>query len=156
MGTEQEKSTLQVRLIRRVTFYGRIEVPLPGFFFGLQKRGINRMSDRLIKLANRVFGLSTDAFVKSVKKFLDKGVRTILPLNSRWRSPPYPSHLLCFISRCLVSPRSIYILGIDCQTTLQVLEKLISRLPVEIYVQLRLLLWPDTGQYRRLKILIFK
>ena len=33
MGTEQEKSTLQVRLIRRVTFYGRIEVPLPGFFF---------------------------------------------------------------------------------------------------------------------------
>ena len=30
-----------------------------------------------------------------------------------------------------------YIFGIDCQTTLQVQEKLISRLPVEIYVQLR-------------------
>ena len=29
-----------------------------------------------------------------------------------------------------------YIFGIDCQTTLQVQEKLISRLPVEIYVQL--------------------
>ena len=29
------------------------------------------------------------------------------------------------------------IFGIDCQTTLQVQEKLISRLPVEIYVQLR-------------------
>ena len=28
-----------------------------------------------------------------------------------------------------------YIFGIDCQTTLQVQEKLISRLPVEIYVQ---------------------
>ena len=41
------------------------------------------MSDRLIKLPNRVFGLSTDAFVKSVKKFLVKGVRTIIPLNSR-------------------------------------------------------------------------
>ena len=30
-----------------------------------------------------------------------------------------------------------YIFGIDCQTTLQVQEKLIGRLPVEIYVQLR-------------------
>ena len=29
-----------------------------------------------------------------------------------------------------------YIFGIDCETTLQVQEKLISRLPVEIYVQL--------------------
>ena len=36
-----------------------------------------------------------------------------------------------------------YIFGIDCQTTLQVQEKLISRLPVEIYVQL--FLSPDTG-----------
>ena len=42
-----------------------------------------------------------------------------------------------------------FIFGIDCQTTLQVQEKLTSRLPVEIYVQLRritlLLLCPDTG-----------
>ena len=30
-----------------------------------------------------------------------------------------------------------YIFRIDCQTTLQEQEKLISRLPVEIYVQLR-------------------
>ena len=58
------------------------------------------MSDRIIKLANRVFGLSTDAFLKSGKTFLDKGVRTIIPFNGRSRSPPYPSHLLCFISRC--------------------------------------------------------
>ena len=36
-----------------------------------------------------------------------------------------------------------YIFGIDCQITLQVQEKLISRLPVEIYVQL--FLSPDTG-----------
>ena len=55
-----------------------------------------------------------------------------------------------------------YIFGIDCQTTLQVQEKLISRLPVEIYVQLRCYCcvrilgrlsgyWagcPDTGQHR--------
>ena len=36
------------------------------------------MADKLIELANRVFGLSTDAILKSVKKFLDKGVRTIM------------------------------------------------------------------------------
>ena len=30
-----------------------------------------------------------------------------------------------------------YIFGIDGQTTLQVQEKLVSRLPAEIYVQLR-------------------
>ena len=75
--------------------------------------------------------MSTDAFLKSVKKFLDKEVR-IMPFNNRSRSPPCPSHLLCFISR-----RLGYIFGVDCQTTLQVQEKLISRLPVEIYVQLR-------------------
>ena len=39
-----------------------------------------------------------------------------------------------------------YIFGIDLQTTLQVQEKLISRLPVEISVQLRCYyLCPDTG-----------
>ena len=30
-----------------------------------------------------------------------------------------------------------YVFGIDCQTTLQVQEKITSRLPVEMYVQLR-------------------
>ena len=38
--------------------------------------------------------------LKSVKKFLDKEKRTAIPFNSRSRSPPCPSHLLCFISRC--------------------------------------------------------
>ena len=32
-GLSKKKSTLQVRLNRRVTFDRRIEVPLPGFFF---------------------------------------------------------------------------------------------------------------------------
>ena len=37
-GLSMKKSTLQVRLNRRVTFDRRIEVPLPGFFFfGLTK-----------------------------------------------------------------------------------------------------------------------
>ena len=132
-----KKSTLtQVRLNKRVTFDRRIEVPTPLFyfyFFQQKMKKTNRFADSLIELANPGFGLSTDASLQSVKKFLDKKVRTC---NSRSHSPPYPSHLLCFISRCLV-PRSIYIFGIDCPTTLQVQEKLISRLPVEIHVQLR-------------------
>ena len=57
-----------------------------------------------------------------------------------------------------------YIFGIDCQTTLQVQEKRISRLPVEIHVQLIYVVivvsgyWascPDTEQHRSsAKILI--
>ena len=68
--------------------------------------------------------MSTDAFLKSVKKFPDKEVR-IIPFNSRSSSPPYPSHFLFY------STMLSYIFGIDCQTTLQVQEKLVSRLPVE-------------------------
>ena len=68
--------------------------------------------------------MSTDAFLKSVKKFPDKEVR-IIPFNSRSSSPPYPSHFLFY------STMLSYICGIDCQTTLQVQEKLVSRLPVE-------------------------
>ena len=60
-----------------------------------------QFADWLIELANRGFGLSTDAFLKSVKKFLDKEIRTI-PFNSRSRSRPYP--------------RSIYIFGIAMET----------------------------------------
>ena len=84
--------------------------------------------------------MSTYALLKTVKKFQDKEVR-IMPFNNRSRSPPYPSHLLCFVSRC-----QVIFLESTCQTTLQVQEKLISHLPVEIYVQLRCyLLCPDTG-----------
>ena len=79
-------------------------------------------ADWLIELANRGFGVSTDVFLKSVKKFVDKEVR-IMPFNNR-------SHLLFYFTMLG------YIFGIDCHTTLQVQEKLTSRLPVEIYVQL--------------------
>ena len=92
------KSTLQVRLNRRVTFDRRIEVPSPSFFFLIKNEGKKCFADWLIELAKRGFGMSTDAFPKSVKKFLDKEVR-IIPFNSRSSSSPYPSHLLCFISR---------------------------------------------------------
>ena len=44
-----------------------------------------------------------------------------------------------------------YIFEIDCQTTLQMQEKLISRLPVEIYVVIVVSRYwascPDTGQH---------
>ena len=69
------------------------------FFFLIKNEEKNSFADWVIELANRGFGMSTDAFLKSVKKFLDKEVRIML-LNNRSRSPPYPSHLLCFISRC--------------------------------------------------------
>ena len=51
-----------------------------------------------------------------------------MPFNNRSRSPPCPSHYFTMLG---------YIFGLSCQTTSQVQEKLISRLPVEIYVQLR-------------------
>ena len=94
--------TLQVRLNRRVTFDRQIEVPSLVFFFFFFKPEMkkkNRFADGLAELANRGFGFSMDAFLKSVEMFLDKEIRTI-PFNSHSLSPPYPSHLLCFVSRC--------------------------------------------------------
>ena len=68
-----KKSTLQVRLNRRVTFDRRIEVPSPSFLFFLIKN-LEKKSfvDWLIELANLGFGMSKDASLKSEKKFLDK------------------------------------------------------------------------------------
>ena len=77
--------------------------------------------------------MSTDAFLKSVKKFLDsKEVRIAPFLNQPLAFPTIPQSFVMFYFSMLG-----YIFGIDCQTTLQVQEKLIRRLPVEIYVQLR-------------------
>ena len=53
----------------------------------------SRLHDWLIELANCGFGMSTDAFLKSVKKFLDKEVRIIAGLPSAkraWDRAPYP------------------------------------------------------------------
>ena len=69
------------------------------FFFLIKNEEKNSFADWVIELAHPGLGMSTDAFIKSVKKFLDKEVRIML-LNNRSRSPPYLSHLLCFISRC--------------------------------------------------------
>ena len=76
--------------------------------------------------------MSTEAFLKSVKKFLDKEVRIIPFLKQPLAFPTIPQSFVMFYFTMLG-----YIFGIDCQTTLQVQEKLVSRLSVEIYVQLR-------------------
>ena len=131
-GLNKKKSTLQVRLNRRVTFDRRIEVPSPSFFFLIKNEEKKSFADWLIELANSGFGMSTDAFLKSVKKFLDKEVRIIPLLKQPLAFPTIPQSFVMFYFTMLG-----YIFGIDCQTTLQVQEKLISRLPVEIYVQLR-------------------
>ena len=89
-------------------------------------------ADWLIELANCGFGMSTDAFLESVKKFLDKEVRIIPFLKQPLAFPTIPQSFVMFYFTMLG-----YIFGIACQTTFQVQEKLISRLPVEIYVQLR-------------------
>ena len=73
--------------------------------------------------------MSTDAFLKSVKKFLDKEVRITPFLKQPLAFPTIPQSFVMFYFTILG-----YIFEIDCQTTSQVQEKLISRLPVEIYV----------------------
>ena len=60
---------------------------LPQVFFKI-KNEKKSFADWQIELANRGFGMSTDAFFKSVKKFLDKEVG-IIPFNSGSRSSPY-------------------------------------------------------------------
>ena len=77
-----KKSTLQVRLKRRVTFNHSVEVPSPSVFFKIKNEEKKSFADRLIEIANRGFSMSTDAFLKSVKKFLDREVR-IIPFNNR-------------------------------------------------------------------------
>ena len=69
---------------------------LPQAFF--KKKKMKKTVVWLIELVNRGFDMSTDAFLKSVKKFLDKEVR-IIPFNSRLLSPPYPHHTpgICYV-----------------------------------------------------------
>ena len=74
--------------------------------------------------------MSTDAFLKSVKKFLDKEVSYTIFKTAA--SVPHHIPVICYV---LFHDARLYF-GINSQTTLQVQEKLISRLPVELYVQL--------------------
>ena len=66
-GLSMKKSTLQVRLNRRVTFDRRVEVPSPSFF-KIKNEERKSFAGWLIELANCGFGMSTDASLESVKK----------------------------------------------------------------------------------------
>ena len=61
-GLSMKKSTPHVRLNRRVIFDRRIEVPSPSFF-SIKNEEEKSFADWLIELANRGFGMSTDAFL---------------------------------------------------------------------------------------------
>ena len=50
---------------------------LPQTFFLIKNEEKKCFADWLIELAKRGFGMSTNAFLKSVKKFLDKEVRIL-------------------------------------------------------------------------------
>ena len=88
LGLSMKKSTLQVRLNRRVTFHRRIKVPYSSFLFKNKKW----RKTVVCRLANRGFGMSTDAFLKSVKKFLGKEVR-IIPFLKQ----PLASPVICYV-----------------------------------------------------------
>ena len=77
--------------------------------FLIKKEEKNTFADWLIELANRGFGMSTDAFLKSVKKFLDKEVSHLTTARV-----PHHTRVICYV---LFHDARLYIFGIDCQTT---------------------------------------
>ena len=83
------------------------------------------------KLGNSGFGLSTDEFLKSVKKFLLKKVRTI-PSNSRSRPPQHTSQSMA--SHFFASAREAY-KSLACRN---------------LCIIMLLLLWRDTGPAGRI------
>ena len=90
-----KKSTLQVRLNRRVTFDRQIEVHSPSFLYLIKNEEKKSFAEWLIELANGGFGMSTDAFLKSVKKFPDKGVILIYYLTAA--CVLYHTPVICYV-----------------------------------------------------------
>ena len=91
-----------------MTFDRRIEVPSPSFFLTKNEEK-KSFADWLIELANRGFRMSTDVFLKSVKKFLDKEVSHLTTARV-----PHHTRVICYV---LFHDTRLYIFGIDCQTT---------------------------------------
>ena len=121
---------------------------LPQAFLYIKNEERKSFADWLIELANCGFGMSTDAFLKSVKKFLDKEVRIIPFLKQPLAFPTIPQSFVMFYFTMLG-----YIFGIDCQTTLQVSKFMYNY--VVIVVSGYWASCPDTGQHRSsAKILI--
>ena len=118
-----------------------------------KNKPVCRWATAVIELANRSFGLSTDAFLKSVKKLLDKEVRTI-PFNSRSRSLPgaAPGYVLFHDARF---PVDLYFWNRLPNYFPSVREAYKSLACRNLCTITLLLLWPDTGQHRSsAKILI--
>ena len=69
---------------------------LPQAFFKIKNEERKSFADWLIELANCGFGMSTDAFLKSVKKFLDKEVRIIPFSKQPLAFPTIPQSFVMF------------------------------------------------------------
>ena len=65
-------------------------------FFKIKNEGRKSFADWLIELANCGFGMSTDAFLKSVKKFLDKEVRNYTIFKTAARVPHH-TPVICYV-----------------------------------------------------------
>ena len=70
---------------------------LPQAFFKIKNEERKSFADWLIELANCGFGMSTDAFLKSVKKFQDKEVRIIPVLKQPLAFPTIPRPVICYV-----------------------------------------------------------
>ena len=84
---------------------------LPQAFLSIKNEERKSFADWLIKLANCGFGMSTDVFLKLVKKFLDKEVRIIPFLKQLLAFPTIPQSFVMFYVTMLG-----YIFAIDCET----------------------------------------
>ena len=70
---------------------------LPQAFFKIKNEERKSFADWLIELANCGFGMSTDAFLRSVKTFLDKKVRIIPVLKQPLAFPTIPGPVICYV-----------------------------------------------------------
>ena len=110
-----------------------------------------------MKLANCGFGMSTDAFLKAVKKFLDKEVRIIPFLKQPLAFPTIPQSFVMFYFMMLgYILESIARLLCKCKRSLEV--ACLSKFMYNYIVFVVSGYWascPDTGQLRSsAKILI--
>ena len=70
---------------------------LPQAFFKIKNDERNSFADWLIELTNCGFGMSTDAFLESVKKFLDKEIRIIPFLFKTAARGPHHTPVICYV-----------------------------------------------------------
>ena len=140
-GTEHEE----------ITFWPSGWGPFPNLFFKIKNEERRSFADWLIELTNCGFGMTTDAFLKSVKKFLDKEVRIISFLKQPLAFPTIPQSFVMFYFTMLG-----YIFGIRLPDYFASAREAYKSLACRSLCTITLLLLcPDTGQHRSsTKILI--